>query len=391
MSATSEPTAPATVASWLAAARSGFCDGTETDDAGDCDGGLGGSWRVSKTAPRGSNDWWPDAVERCLELCSRCARCRYITLSRQFSDCSWYVTCERMQRSGADHRTAAVKFGGTALPSVRLRRSAAAFAATDARPLWLALGLLARPSALAEPPHAPWLTTATAHTIMVWRFVTTDASRRDDPKRFVVVSRCLNETQQRGGKGPACFCMTARWFRRAAALFPNAKFLGKVEDDASVHMPRLLHELRWAAATLPAMRADAALAHGAAPSALVWLGHFQWAVHDGVRGAYCGAGDDRLLADEPPTAQWCRPLWPPNNTLIAPFATGALDVRSHALAERLSACDLLWEHVEHLGERRVEHGAERRFEHLGEQITSCDGGMGLFVGLCVREIASDCV
>uniref|UniRef100_A0A6V2MP26 Hexosyltransferase n=1 Tax=Emiliania huxleyi TaxID=2903 RepID=A0A6V2MP26_EMIHU len=45
--------------------------------------------------------------------------------------------------------------------------------------------------------------------------------------------------------------MSFAWWIAAAARFPNAVFLGKTDDDAWVHLPRLALELRGAQACLP--------------------------------------------------------------------------------------------------------------------------------------------
>ena len=36
---------------------------------------------------------WAAATAACLELCRTCARCRYLTVSPRFRDCSWYQSC----------------------------------------------------------------------------------------------------------------------------------------------------------------------------------------------------------------------------------------------------------------------------------------------------------
>lgn len=36
---------------------------------------------------------WAAAAERCLAACSGCSRCRYVSLSLRWTDCSWYHTC----------------------------------------------------------------------------------------------------------------------------------------------------------------------------------------------------------------------------------------------------------------------------------------------------------
>ena len=63
----------------LPGAQPGYCAVTKARDAGDCDAGEKGSWRMSRF--RAFN------VSGCLYRCrSECARCRYITVSLQAHD-----------------------------------------------------------------------------------------------------------------------------------------------------------------------------------------------------------------------------------------------------------------------------------------------------------------
>ena len=85
-------------------------------------------------------------------------------------------------------------------------------------------------------------------------------------------------------------------------------------------------------------------------------------MHDGQRGAFCGKGDQTLRTVLP----HCRPGWSPADTVVAPFASGALDVRSRALASRFAVGDHVWTHLHH---RDVEG--------------DCDGLQGYFLALCL--------
>ena len=89
----------------LPGAQPGYCAVTKARDAGDCDAGEKGSWRMSRF--RAFN------VSGCLYRCrSECARCRYITVSLQAHDCSWYASCDltrlNVAGGGADHQSLAV-------------------------------------------------------------------------------------------------------------------------------------------------------------------------------------------------------------------------------------------------------------------------------------------
>eukprot|EP00966_Prymnesium_polylepis_P186599 4325486-Prymnesium_polylepis.1 len=56
--------------------------------------------------------------------------------------------------------------------------------------------------------------------------------------------------------------------------------------------------------------------------------------------------------------------------VLAPFASGGLDIRSRALAERAVACELLWEFVKGFDAGNTSYGA------------SCDGLQGYFMARC---------
>jgi len=74
--------------SWL----KGYCD--TTDSEGDCDFGTKG---VLHNVP--TNDvWklgWKSLAQLCLQLCSKCKRCRWISMSIDYKDCSWYHSCPK--------------------------------------------------------------------------------------------------------------------------------------------------------------------------------------------------------------------------------------------------------------------------------------------------------
>jgi len=80
---------------WLAQARRGVCGVTTEGAEGFCKYGKSGSFVAAGTpldaALRSRN--WSQAAHFCLQRCAACARCRYVSLSLFFRDCSWYADC----------------------------------------------------------------------------------------------------------------------------------------------------------------------------------------------------------------------------------------------------------------------------------------------------------
>ena len=81
-------------------ATEGYCEETNTGDAGDCDAGEKGSWRL------GSGNL--TSVHGCVWRCAHaCARCQYVSVSLPEHDCSWYASCQMgsLHNAGLGHRT----------------------------------------------------------------------------------------------------------------------------------------------------------------------------------------------------------------------------------------------------------------------------------------------
>lgn len=77
---------------WLRATQSGYC--AVTDGPGDCEAGDRGSWSL---LPFSGQTHWAIAADTCLRRCAKCRRCRWISLSVRFADCSWYAECGELQ------------------------------------------------------------------------------------------------------------------------------------------------------------------------------------------------------------------------------------------------------------------------------------------------------
>ena len=212
---------------------------------------------------------------------------------------------------------------------------------------WLALGILTAPSRNRQFRAA---FNVMRRREVAWRFVLSagwSSTGSADPD--VVEVPCPDGEDV---KQLACFCKTTWWFRLALALFPTSGFIGKVEDDTVVHVSRLILELQWAVRLTGA-------------NAMIWYGHFQWAVHrrvelsarpsdsqmrrprlvaragiserSGFQGLWCTDGDQLLTA---PSPKGCKGGWV--NATVAPFASGAIDVRSRSFAAHMNRCRAVW-------------------------------------------------
>ena len=76
---------------------------------------------------------WKVWVDACLQACAGCARCRYVSASPTWSDCSWAHDCNRLRRDVSHFRSGTAHGRAPLLglssdkwrpPSCQLRRSA---------------------------------------------------------------------------------------------------------------------------------------------------------------------------------------------------------------------------------------------------------------------------
>ena len=81
------------------ARRAGHC-GTTTRGT-DCSHADSGSWPLSASI----NGNWDLAFAGCQQQCSQCSRCRHISVSLFYSDCSWFHACPELKRSPPGFRT----------------------------------------------------------------------------------------------------------------------------------------------------------------------------------------------------------------------------------------------------------------------------------------------
>ena len=84
------------VAAWLERSSHGHCGTTDEMNATYvnylCDHGDSGSFGLDEAH---AHDWKSSSA-LCLHFCSRCTRCRYITVSPFYRDCSWYRQCPEL-------------------------------------------------------------------------------------------------------------------------------------------------------------------------------------------------------------------------------------------------------------------------------------------------------
>lgn len=215
-------------------------------------------------------------------------------------------------------------------------------------------------------------------TSVSWRYVTTERSRADDPLFAVVdcpdIFFANATTYVAGNRNKivmgfqfSCFCKTAAWYRVALELEPTARFVGKMEDDSVLHDSRVIAELMHFQRLA---RREAAAARVRKPLP-IWYGHFAWALfHDNGRARFCGDADDHLVETAPRVcARHVREAGA--RGILAPFASGGLDVRSRSLVEQLAACEQVWQFIRGFDASNVSYQA------------SCDGQQGYFAARCL--------
>ena len=174
---------------------------------------------------------WARAVEACLSLCATCDRCKHVSVSLVYRDCSWYSRCpaprvdipsflsgqaivgggRSHQLGGRNHsggrgerRCPAVSTdsrggGGAARPSAGLERP-------HAGRLWVAMGVITA-EGFDPAAHSSLLrhqSGGAASRQVAWQYVTSERRFLSDP-RFVVVP-CREEVAGATGAAGAGAC-----------------------------------------------------------------------------------------------------------------------------------------------------------------------------------------
>ena len=79
----------------LANLMEGYCAATSLSRSSRCQRGSSGAWPLRETTDLKA------ASEECLRQCTRCAQCRYFSVSTKYGDCSWFARCDmsRLERA----------------------------------------------------------------------------------------------------------------------------------------------------------------------------------------------------------------------------------------------------------------------------------------------------
>lgn len=146
----------------------------------------------------------------------------------------------------------------------------------------------------------------------------------------------------RNNKQCACFRKLHWWLRFAVVQWPRAEYYAKIEDDAYVHFPKLLHDLMR-----PSVRAHTRLMYG-----------------------LINACDEKRFIGDFESGSANRGV---------PFPTGPLNVFSSSLARELASC-----RTEFYDTRTI---AGHRCEHVSKPQTTitCDCGVGIALQRCMAN------
>ena len=132
----------------------GYCDKTKDNVLGDCELGLMGSFPLPKSTWGTSGE---GIIQECHRQCARCARCRFLSVSLQWKDCSWYRFCPKLQHDVTGFRTYRINranLSAIAGAATRVKRRKP-FAASSVARQALRLPTLAADPDLAWPWHEP--------------------------------------------------------------------------------------------------------------------------------------------------------------------------------------------------------------------------------------------
>ena len=185
-------------AAWRSHAARGSCGDTQEGDAGDCIRGKHGSF-----GQPGGSSHLADSVSACLQLCSQCSRCRYISVSARFSDCSWYSSCP--------------------LNRLRATEVTKTFLSGPAAPSWNASSSTKKRTRGARPNSTcpASVDAETSRAIPSWDPSKVLPSRRRGPARIALMQGSNGQTVKPGQKSYEGFLATdaATWRRRTPPCY----------------------------------------------------------------------------------------------------------------------------------------------------------------------------
>lgn len=90
----------------------GHCGETTDGQSGDC---IVGDYGMERLSHKEASSW-DEAFASCKQRCQSCDRCRYVSVSLAYKDCSWYAACDLTKtKRFSDFRSVAVPRDATAL------------------------------------------------------------------------------------------------------------------------------------------------------------------------------------------------------------------------------------------------------------------------------------
>ena len=220
----------------------GFCDTTEFGNVGQCSeedkGAFKPPWRWSSLS---SQD---ELAARCRQLCLACERCRFVSFSLKWRDCSWYHECdtERLRTDVAGFRTLAVRNASRTDDDGTGQRFCAP---PDHQPYLAVLGVITTQwSPFRHMLRKTWLPSASSELLTRLVMRGQNASREviDEAARLNDIVFLPSPASLSKTVGP--IQSTWMWFKCATSAWPSATFIGKTEDDIWVHLPSVVHSLR---------------------------------------------------------------------------------------------------------------------------------------------------
>ena len=264
------PKAMATsVSKWEDTAVRGHCG--PTTEIGDCAAGESGSF--------GGRGWssWSMAAHWCLQRCTRCARCQFISVSLAERDCGWFASCGKLHDASSP---SALFRSGLASPKPRKAlqfHTGLSFNSSGMRlagprsSCFIALGLLSAPSHqqyrldarqtwlrapnVGQSVHVHFVIRAGDLTDMQLTAARSENREHRDMLMMQVGTGDASDPKAHNPPGtPRQQFLRGRivglhgWLKRAVTMYPDVAFIAAGEDDVYVITARWEEQLRFVAA-----------------------------------------------------------------------------------------------------------------------------------------------